>query len=819
MAKKEMESTILYVDDEPANLRVFKSSFQWDYNIITAESATQALELLEKNKIQVLVSDQRMPGLSGLELLEKVKEKHSNIMRVLFTGYGDMELLKEAINNGNIHYYCSKPLNTEELNEIIKKCIDYYNLKEQNEELIDELKTVNENLSINQKKLENINIELEERVNERTKQLKLTNEALKESTELSQLIINSYTAHIAVLDHTGEIIFANENWRRLEELSNGAFPYCDEDENYLKQPSLIHSEDNSELGRFKESLKLVLGGSHKDFEQIYTISESENQIWFLIKVTRLGENDNYNAILAVENITRQKNAELKLIQAKKFAEEASQAKSTFVANISHDLRTPLNSVLGFSHLLSKSELNSTQHSYLKSIMSSGKALLELINDIIDISKIDSGKLELNFKELHVSSFTDEIVSVFRGKIREKGIELLVEIDSEVPEFIIFDEARLRQVLLNLIGNSLKFTEAGFVMIRITVASTFYVDKNKLTNLVIDVEDSGIGISPDFQDKIFNDFSQENTAMSEYNPGAGLGLFIVKKLVDLMMGEITFKSEVQKGTTFTLLFEGVKSGSGKNIHVIENNEILEFEDTTALIADDNIHNLNYLQEILKNTKIEIITAANGKELLDKASESRPDIILTDLKMPIMDGRNATALLKANPDLKNIPVVAVTASTMSRADDPDYYNIFDDLLIKPVLLNQFHAVLKKILPHKIRSIIKEEVSKTIMGLEINVEPDLLESLIEKMEALKESHQQLIQQQPIHEVEMFANNLQTIGNDFNVETLKTCGIEIIESVNNFEIDRMLTLLKKFPVFLNNLYTIKIKNDSMNESGKAKN
>ncbi len=818
MGKDNMENTILYVDDEPANLRVFKSSFQWDYNVITAESATQALELIESNKIQVLVSDQRMPGLSGLELLEKVKEKHSNIMRVLFTGYGDMELLKEAINNGNIHYYCSKPLNTEELNEIIKKCIAFYNLKEHNELLLDELKTANENLSINQRKLENINIELEERVNKRTSQLKLTNEALKESTELSQLIINSYSAYIAVLDHTGEIIFANQNWEKLKDISGDVFPYCDENDNYLNQPILSQSESSAKLSSFKESLQLVLNGSHKDFEQLYTLTASDGDIYYLIKVTRLGENGNYNAILAVENITRQKNAELKLIQAKKFAEEASKAKSTFVANISHDLRTPLNSVLGFSDLLSKSELNSTQHSYLTSIKSSGKALLELINDIIDISKIDSGKLELNFKELHVTSFIDEIISVFRGKIREKGIELFVEIGKDVPELIVFDEARLRQVLLNLMGNSLKFTQAGFVMIRVSVDSTFYVDKNKLTKLVFEVEDSGIGISPDFQDKIFNDFSQENVTSTEYNPGAGLGLFIVKKLVDLMLGEITFKSEVQKGTTFTITFDSVKSGLGKTIPILENNEILEFEDTTALIADDNIHNLNYLREILKNTKIEIITASNGKELLEKATESKPDIILTDLKMPIMDGRNATALLKKNPELNKIPVVAVTASAMSRADDPEYYNIFDDLLIKPVLLNQFHAVLKKILPHKIRSIKKEEVTENAVDLEIKVNPDLLESLIDKMEVLKESYQLLIHQQPIHEVEIFAGELQAIGNEFDVETLKNCGNEIIEAVNNFEIDIMLALLKKFPTFLNKLYTIKIQNDSLNESGKAK-
>ncbi|MEQ6119012.1 response regulator [Reichenbachiella sp. MALMAid0571] len=818
MEKNIMENTILYVDDEPANLRVFKSSFQWDYNIITAESANQALELLENNKVQVLVSDQRMPGLSGIELLEKVKERHSNIMRVLFTGYGDMELLKEAINNGNIHYYCSKPLNTEELNEIIKKCIAFYNLKEQNELLIDELKTVNEDLSINQKKLENINLELEERVNERTKQLKITNEALKESTEFSQLIINSYSAHIAVLDHTGKIIFVNQNWKKLKNLSGNSFPYCHESENYLNQPVLSQPNSRSELNMFKESLNLVLSGDHKDFEQFYPVKVKDSQIWYLIKVTRFGDKGSYNAILAVENVTRQKNAELKLIQAKKFAEEASKAKSTFVANISHDLRTPLNSVLGFSDLLAKSELNTTQQSYLKSIKSSGKALLELINDIIDISKIDSGKLELNFKELHVTSFIDEIINVFKGKIQEKGIELFVEIGTDVPEFIVFDEARLRQVLMNLIGNSLKFTQTGFVMIRVMADSSFYLNKNKLTKLVFEVEDSGIGISPDFQDKIFNDFSQENVASTDYNPGAGLGLFIVKKLVDLMLGEITFKSEVQKGTTFTITFDSVKSGSGKNIPILEKHEILEFENTTALIADDNIHNLNYLKEILKNTKIEIITALNGKELLDKATEFKPDIILTDLKMPIMDGRNATALLKRNPELKTIPVVAVTASAMSQSGDPDYYNIFDDLLIKPVLLNQFHAVLKKILPHKIRSIKKEEVTENSKDLEINVVPYLLDPLIEKMEALKESYQRLIHQQPINEVEIFAHKLQTIGNDLNVEMLKSCGNEIIDAVNNFEIDRMLILLKKFPVLLNKLYTIKIQNDTLNESGKSK-
>ncbi|MEQ9286052.1 MAG: response regulator [Cyclobacteriaceae bacterium] len=818
MEKKEMKNTILYVDDEPANLRVFKSSFQWDYNIITAESAKQALEIIEDNKIQVLVSDQRMPGLTGLELLEKVKHSHSKIMRVLFTGYGDMELLKEAINNENIHYYCSKPLNTEELNDIIKKCIDFYNLKEHNESLISELKTVNENLSINQKKLENINVELEERVSTRTKQLEISNKALKESTVFSQLIINSYSAYIAVLDNKGKIIFANDKWEQLQDLSGDAFPYCEDNTNYLTLPEISQNGKIPELQLFKESLELVLSGKHKDFEQFYPSLVNGKQIWFLIKVTRLGEAKNYNAILAVENVTRQKNAELKLIQAKKFAEEASKAKSTFVANISHDLRTPLNSVLGFSDLLSKSELNSEQYNYLSSIKSSGKALLELINDIIDISKIDSGKLELNFRELHLKSFIDEIVSVFRGKVRQKGLELFVEIDKEVPEFVIFDEARLRQVLMNLIGNAIKFTNEGFVMIKIASNSTFYLEDNELTNLVIEVEDSGIGISSEFREQIFNDFSQENAAGTDYNPGAGLGLFIVKKLVDLMSGQISFESELGKGTTFKITFEGVKTSPGETLPAIENHEILEFEDTLALIADDNVQNLKYLMEILRSTKIEIITASDGKELVKKASESKPDIILTDLKMPVMNGREATAILKEDPNLKSIPVVAVTASAMSRSGDKNYYQIFDDLLIKPVLLNQFHAVLKKLLPHKIRAIKIEEVKKDSETLEIDIAPDQLESLILKMNELRPAYKKLVNQQPINEVEAFGGEIVKIGNELNATAVKILGDEIIESVNNFEIDRMLVLIKQYPIFLDKLNALNTTKKTLNEPRHSK-
>ncbi len=805
MDKEYSKNTILYVDDEPANLRVFKSSFQWDYNILTAESATEALEVLDNNKVQVLVSDQRMPGMTGLELLEQVKLKHAKVMRVLFTGYGDMDLLKEAINNEHIHYYCSKPLNTEELNGIIKKCIDFYMLKEQNESLISELKTVNENLNINQKKLENINVELEERVSERTKQLEITNKALKESTKFSQLIINSYSAYIAVLDTNGEIIFINDNWEELNDLTNSYFPYCEDKANYLTEAKLHKSQQTSEQEDFKTNLHKILSGELNEFEHYVHFQIAGKEIWFLIKVTRLGEPDNYNAIVAIENVTRQKNAELKLIQAKKFAEEASKAKSTFVANISHDLRTPLNSVLGFSDLLSKSKLNTEQYNYLASIKSSGKALLELINDIIDISKIDSGKIDVNFKELHIKSFIDEIVSVFQERVKQKGVEFLVEIEKNVPDYVVFDEPKLRQIVINLVGNAFKFTNSGFVMLKVSSKATHFVNKSKICHLQLEIEDSGIGISPDFQDKIFNDFSQENAAGTDYNPGAGLGLFIVKKLVDLMHGQISFESEVGKGTIFKIDFKEVRCGVGKTSKPKENYESLEFEDTLALIADDNMHNLNYLKEILRNTNIEIITALNGQELLDKAAKHKPHIIFTDLKMPILDGHQATTALKKDPELQSTPVVAVTASAMRRSKEKDYYSIFDDVLIKPVLLNQFHEVLKKQLPHKIKSVLIEEVNKDSDELTFDTSPDNLDAALEKMQKLETTFNNLREQQPINEVESFGNEIIKIGKDTDVSVIKKYGQDIINSVNNFEIDKMLILIKQYPTYIDKLNSTK--------------
>lgn len=353
------------------------------------------------------------------------------------------------------------------------------------------------------------------------------------------------------------------------------------------------------------------------------------------------------------------------------AEQANKAKSIFLATMSHEIRTPLNGIIGMSSLLSQTKLSTEQQGYTSTIQSCGESLLGVINDILDFSKIESGKMELEKKEFHLRTAIEEVLDIFATKAAQSGIDLIYFIDADVPEFLIGDVVRIKQILINLVGNAVKFTEKGEVFINITK-----LGDSKDLAILFEVKDTGIGIPEEKMNRLFKAFSQVDSSTTRKYGGTGLGLVICEKLVQMMGGEINARSTVGKGSTFQfsiLTTEGVSKALPNALdHTI-------IEHKKVLVIDDNSTNRTILQFQLKQWNMESKEAAHGEDAL-KILEAgyRPDIVITDMHMPKMDGVMLAEQIKKNyPD---IPVMLL--SSIGNESDKSIQHLFDSILSKPV-----------------------------------------------------------------------------------------------------------------------------------------
>jgi PAS domain S-box-containing protein len=528
----------------------------------------------------------------------------------------------------------------------------------------------------------------EQDVTERKKEIELE--------QLAMVAIKSYNA-VTIANKDGKIEWVNEGFTRL-------FGYKLEDVIGTYGQILRRGGDTG-LSPETDYYKIIINDKKPLSYENKNYSKDGNEYWVLTSLTpTLDEKGNVEKIISIDSdISKQKIAEKDLIlaniiaeqsiykgnmaleelhKAKKQLEESLKVKEQFLANMSHEIRTPMNAIIGFTNLLLKSEHTSENMQFLNAIQTSGENLLVIINDILDFSKLESGKITFENIEFKLPQIINTLVALMQPKANEKNIKLLIEIDENIPENLLGDPTRLNQILTNLVGNAIKFTNSGEVKIAVSLLNK---NEDKI-ELKFGVKDTGIGIATESFDKIFDSFTQGANDTARKYGGTGLGLTITKQLIELQGGKISVSSKINEGSlfSFTLNFkQNLKKHTTNPLIPDIHKDEFPLNGIKVLIVEDNFFNQILAAKILENWHCKIEIADNGIIAIEKVEKNDFDIILMDIQLPEMDGYETTNYIrnKLTAPKSETPIIAMTAHAFSNEIEKCLKSKMNDYISKP------------------------------------------------------------------------------------------------------------------------------------------
>ncbi|NQZ57159.1 MAG: response regulator [Lentisphaeraceae bacterium] len=631
---------------------------------------------------------------------------------------------------------------------------------------------------------------------------------LKDSKRMFQLVLDTIPARVFWKDRDLNFLGCNRGFlndaglERYEDIIGSS----DLDQVWKDNAELFRDDDRKVINEIEGRI---------NYEEIQRIEEGR-EMW--VRTTKVPLINAENKVIGVfgsyEDITEQKEAEAELeasrmavqrelegkVQEKTHeltlaldkAEEANRAKSAFLANMSHEIRTPMNAVLGFSEILKELESDPHKAHYLEYIHSSGNALLSIIDDILDLSKIEAGKFDLQYTSFSVNNLCRELKTIFSKKCEDKDIRFKLDVDEKLPLYLVMDGARLRQILLNLCSNAIKFTSTGHVIVKTSFKQ--HKGSSNCVDLTISVEDTGIGIAEDQQEKVFGAFEQSSGQKTVDYGGTGLGLAISKRLIELMSGDIFLKSESGKGSTFSIEIAAVEVAASTHEKTLAPMlSDISFKQSTILICDDIDYNREILRAFTSPYGFKIFEASNGQEALDVAAQCEPDLILMDMKMPHMSGYEACRRLRQDTKLKHIPLIAVTASALVE-DEKVIRKYCDEYLRKPISKNVLISTLRKFLTHNIVDT-AADLSGACFESEAERKGDV-EGLLRELKKIEAAGlaQQICEAPSVNNIIKFSNEMSLLAEDFGSTRFSEWSSQLTKAANSFDVEEVKSKLSRY-------------------------
>ena len=735
---------ILLAEDDFADQLSFKRMVKdknLPYEYVIASSLNEARQILNEKHFDLIVSDFSLGDGTGLELMRHVKDRTPFIIT---TGSGDEEIAIQLMREGAYDY-------------LIKDMQANY--------------------------IHMLPLTIEKAINRK---------AIEDEIGKLSLVASKTDNSVVIADKDGNIEWVNEGFTRI----TGFKP----EEVIGTSGEVLRQGQETELKKFREYYNNSIKAGQKIFSHSYdtkNFTKDGVEFWaHTVLSPILDENGELVSIIGIDlDITERVRAEEELIKAKENAEHLAAAKEQFLANMSHEIRTPMNAVISLTNILLKTPLRQDQKDYLGAIKTSGDLLLVIINDILDIAKIEAGKMRLEKTDFNLSHLISSLIDILEPKAQEKEIKLTAARDENIQDILVGDTARLNQILMNLVGNAIKFTNAG----EVRIVTKLLKEDAENVEIEFSVIDTGIGIPEEKLSSIFESFTQVGSENSRKFGGTGLGLSIAKRLVELQGGTLFVKSKPNEGSTFgfTLTYKKstVKELDKQPLPEISIDPALK--DLKILLVEDNRINQFVAKSAMAEWNYKIDVAENGKIAIEKLKSGSYDLILMDIQMPEMDGYDTTRIIRKDlkEKVKDIPIIAMTAYASDKVAEKCFACGMNDYISKPIDPGVLYAKIETQLKFKLH-LERNDGGKaeTKSAAAPNAVRPLL-NLDHLKKNLKGNNELILEMIDIFVKEMPVA-LQNMKDDFKNREWKALGKEahkMKSSVIYFGIDKMMGLLER--------------------------